>query len=1203
MATAATIDVLLRANTAAYRASMAEAARTGNQNLASIRKSANETAVSIANLNRAAVAFVGFEGVKAGVQQLVAAQKSFQQIHYGLQGATGSAMAAEKAYGFVSQTAKELGLNLEDSAKSFTRMTASATANGIAMRDQQALFTALSRSATVMHLSSDEVNRANTALSQSFGKGRFQAEELRQQLGEAIPGVLPRFMQAVARMNEGTALAGKSFDQLLQNGELSVKKYLPAMIEALEQTGSGAEEAAKGLNAELNRLSTAWYELKVNTGSGLFNDATITSIKLVRENLEGIAGAGTLAMGIIAGRLAGMGAQKAYGAISAPIQERAAVAAQAGEVAMLAKARAKEAAEQVNQARESVRLTTAWKAQAASAQEAAQGQLAVAAGAQEAAQRTLQHQQGAATLSANLRAQKEAQAAASLASRNLARAQAEYNAAVMSGTKADAAAIAAKGRLIAAQEAAAVTTNNLAIARGREAAAGAASSLGGTISSGLKSAGSGLLALAGGPWGAAAIAVGALGLAYVDAARKSEEARKEFAAQVQSMSTLKVAIKDTIDQYSRMDSGKSLRAAAEDWNQFGVQVRKADADIAKLKEQISDYQERLEAARKKMEVGAGGAGDFTFYSSQLLEAQQKLAALSKEAAPARAAFLQLEAQLRKSMDPQLFEAMRQAAIKADDVEFNKLRAQLSDTERAATDTYMAIQKISQAGQDDMWSRQVARLKREQGEYMSWLATEGKKYMDATGKGSFTEAWAVLTPDQKRQFQERAKFIRDDVAAEKAWNEQKKESKAATRSAFSDAKAQENQYTSIIDRIQKQIALDKEQMGLTEDMIPAQRLQVTVLTEMKSAKDKLSEVEKARVKTMLAEAVAQGQVLAAQQAAKKGAQELLKLQMELQEAAKSRDASNFADLYSIGHSSEDVEKMRRQAKIQEDAQSRLKSLNDRSAFGQYDMKAYWQQFQEIQKMRDADLAAEQAYQAARASYMGDYANGVTRAFAEMQEAAADFAGQTYNLLTNAFSAGEDAFVEFVKTGKLSFSSLADSIISDLARIAYKQMVAGLLGNAIAGNGSTGGLADLLSGSFMDFDTGGYTGSGGRKEPAGIVHKGEGVLNQDDMAALGGEVGFNRLRRQLRRGYDLGGVGGQSPGIVSLSRGAGPTAVNINVVNAPAGTTASATASRNASGGLDIEVILNQFLNAAAENVANGGSIGQAGKSRYGWQEVV
>ena len=48
--------------------------------------------------------------------------------------------------------------------------------------------------------------------------------------------------------------------------------------------------------------------------------------------------------------------------------------------------------------------------------------------------------------------------------------------------------------------------------------------------------------------------------------------------------------------------------------------------------------------------------------------------------------------------------------------------------------------------------------------------------------------------------------------------------------------------------------------------------------------------------------------------------------------------------------------------------------------------------------------------------------------------------------------EDAFVSFVKTGKLDFKSLADSIIADLARIAFRSMISNLFG--MFGGGTTG-----------------------------------------------------------------------------------------------------------------------------------------------------
>ena len=64
----------------------------------------------------------------------------------------------------------------------------------------------------------------------------------------------------------------------------------------------------------------------------------------------------------------------------------------------------------------------------------------------------------------------------------------------------------------------------------------------------------------------------------------------------------------------------------------------------------------------------------------------------------------------------------------------------------------------------------------------------------------------------------------------------------------------------------------------------------------------------------------------------------------------------------------------------------------------------------------------------------------------------------------------------------------------------------------------------------FSSGGYTGNGARNAVAGIVHRGEGVFNQSEIRAIGGESGFNRLRGLIRtwgsRGIEMlanGGLG--------------------------------------------------------------------------------
>lgn len=173
--------------------------------------------------------------------------------------------------------------------------------------------------------------------------------------------------------------------------------------------------------------------------------------------------------------------------------------------------------------------------------------------------------------------------------------------------------------------------------------------------------------------------------------------------------------------------------------------------------------------------------------------------------------------------------------------------------------------------------------------------------------------------------------------------------------------------------------------------------------------------------------------------------------------------------------------------------------------------------------------------------GDWTLGASSALQNYADQAANLFDSVGNMVSNVFSGMEGALVQFVRTGKLDFKSLADSIISDMARIVVQQGItgplAGMLGSVISGalSGMWGGGSGNLTGGSLSgatwgpkfsFDVGGYTGDGGRYDFAGFVHKGEGVLNQDEVRALGGESGFNRLRRALSGpGHSLGGIAGR------------------------------------------------------------------------------
>lgn len=94
---------------------------------------------------------------------------------------------------------------------------------------------------------------------------------------------------------------------------------------------------------------------------------------------------------------------------------------------------------------------------------------------------------------------------------------------------------------------------------------------------------------------------------------------------------------------------------------------------------------------------------------------------------------------------------------------------------------------------------------------------------------------------------------------------------------------------------------------------------------------------------------------------------------------------------------------------------------------------------------------------------DWVTASRLAFQDYIDNATNAAQQAQMLFGNVFRNMEDALVNFVKTGKLDFKSLADSIISDLIRIEIQRSITGPLAAALGGSGGiVGGLGNLFSG---------------------------------------------------------------------------------------------------------------------------------------------
>ena len=91
------------------------------------------------------------------------------------------------------------------------------------------------------------------------------------------------------------------------------------------------------------------------------------------------------------------------------------------------------------------------------------------------------------------------------------------------------------------------------------------------------------------------------------------------------------------------------------------------------------------------------------------------------------------------------------------------------------------------------------------------------------------------------------------------------------------------------------------------------------------------------------------------------------------------------------------------------------------------------------------------------------SGFTRGMRKWSADATNMAQQFETTMTSAFDSASDALADFIITGKLDFADFTNSILSDLARIAARQAIGGIVGGIVGMfTGGGGGGLDSISG---------------------------------------------------------------------------------------------------------------------------------------------
>jgi hypothetical protein len=218
--------------------------------------------------------------------------------------------------------------------------------------------------------------------------------------------------------------------------------------------------------------------------------------------------------------------------------------------------------------------------------------------------------------------------------------------------------------------------------------------------------------------------------------------------------------------------------------------------------------------------------------------------------------------------------------------------------------------------------------------------------------------------------------------------------------------------------------------------------------------------------------------------------------------------------------------------------------------------------ELNQLFKSGALTQSEYSKALEKLTGDLAiasGGWAGGMETFRRAATDVSGAINQAFSNAFSSMEDAFVKFVQTGKLDFKSLTDSIIADLARIAFRQMMSGLLGG-------------LNLGSFFGL---------GQTSAPMLGH-----------AATGGNIPYGRPTLVGEKGMEI--FTPSSGGRVTPNNQLGGSNVNVNVIN-NSNSQATTRETTDGRGNRSIEVVIGD---AVAKQIGQiGSSVNQSLRNTF------
>src|SRR5690606_618099 len=227
-----------------------------NSRIRELNQGTQQTSNLIGGLARGLTGYItGIVSIGAALRKSFHTNLEMERINQALLEASGSSENFEYNLEFLRRTSERLGLEFMSTANSFKIWQGAAKFSNLTAAESRDIFESVANAGAKMKLSNDQVQGVFLALSQMMSKGSVQAEELRGQLGERLPGA---FAIAARAMNVTEQELGK----MLERGEVAAQEFLPRFAEELDKTfGNDKTENIESMQGAVNRLSNEFEQL------------------------------------------------------------------------------------------------------------------------------------------------------------------------------------------------------------------------------------------------------------------------------------------------------------------------------------------------------------------------------------------------------------------------------------------------------------------------------------------------------------------------------------------------------------------------------------------------------------------------------------------------------------------------------------------------------------------------------------------------------------------------------------------------------------------------------------------------------------------------------------------------------------------------------------------------------------------------------